>query len=292
MEGQHSMQYERDLIEKGYAIIPDILSGEEVKAAKEMFFRWQNTIPDHDWIHNAIDPHGIYKHHSAGQQEHAWYIRTRPSVQDVFKHLWKTDELIVSFDGSCYISKDCAKKDNIWTHTDQCANKHDLECYQGFVALTSNKERTLIVYEGSHMLHEKYFKDRGITGTKNWHLIEHEYLAEIQDQKRILEVPAGALVLWDSRTFHQNRWGAPKSEERIVQYVCYLPKNHKKNTKAQQKKREKYFQEGRTTSHWPCPVNVNSLQSQTYGNPRRVIDYKKLEKPNLDGLMEDIRRIL
>ena len=51
------------------------------------------------------------------------------------------------------------------------------------------------------------------------------------DLRRVLHVPAGSLVIWDSRTFHQNQYGAPNSEERLVQYVCFLPKNHPKNTK-------------------------------------------------------------
>ena len=140
--------------------------------AEHMFREWQTTIPDHDYLHNTIDPHGIYKYHEVGHQEHAWYIRTRPGVQDVFKKLWKTDELISSFDGSCYISKDCKKKDKCWTHTDQAANNPNLDCYQAFVALTHNKERTLIVYEGSHILHESYFKERGDNSSKNWILID------------------------------------------------------------------------------------------------------------------------
>ena len=45
-----------------------------------------------------------------------------------------------------------------------------------------------------------------------------------------LQVPAGALVIWESRVFHQNQYGTPESEERLVQYVCYLPRNHPKNT--------------------------------------------------------------
>ena len=32
----------------------------------------------------------------------------------------------------------------------------------------------------------------------------------------------------------------PESEERLVQYVCF-PKEHEKNTEANQRKREKYF---------------------------------------------------
>ena len=286
------MDISKELNEKGYCIIPNVLSENEINYAKDLFYKWQKTIPNHDKIHNQIDPHGIYKFHNAGHQEHAWYIRTNPKVVEIFKKIWKTDELVVSFDGSCYISKECNKLDNIWTHTDQAPNVKQLQCYQGFVALTSNKERTLVVYEGSHLIHEKYFSERGIVSSKNWQLIEHDYLDSISDKKKELEVPAGALVLWDSRTFHQNRYGMPKSEERIVQYVCYLPKVNKKNSKSQQTKRLKYFEELRTTSHWPYPIKVNSLQPQTYGNKEREIDYTKLTKPDLSKYINQIKELI
>ncbi len=282
----------QELQTKGYCVIPDVLSSQEVEDAKDLFYKWQKTIPNHDKIHNQIDPHGIYKFHNVGHQEHAWAIRTNPKVIDVFKKIWNTDKLVVSFDGSCYISKDCNKIDNIWTHTDQAPNSKGLQCYQGFVALTSNRERTLIVYEESHLLHEQYFKQRNISSSKNWQLISEEYLETISTKKKALEVPAGALVLWDSRTFHQNRYGLPGSEERIVQYVCYLPKVNKKNSKSQEAKRLKYFNELRTTSHWPYPIRVNSLQPQTYGNQDRKIDYSKLTKPNLERYIDNILELI
>ncbi len=282
----------QELQTKGYCVIPNVLSNREVGDAKDLFYKWQKTIPNHDKIHNQIDPHGIYKFHNVGHQEHAWAIRTNPKVIDVFKKIWNTDKLVVSFDGSCYISKDCNKIDNIWTHTDQAPNSKGLQCYQGFVALTSNRERTLIVYEESHLLHEQYFKQRNISSSKNWQLISEEYLETISTKKKALEVPAGALVLWDSRTFHQNRYGLPGSEERIVQYVCYLPKVNKKNSKSQEAKRLKYFNELRTTSHWPYPIRVNSLQPQTYGNQEREIDYSKLTKPNLERYMDKIMELI
>ena len=137
------MDVRTELANKGYCIIPNILSENEINEAKQLFYDWQKTITNHDKMHNTIDPHGIYKYHHVGHQEHAWYIRTRPNVIAVFKKLWNCDELVVSFDGSCYISKENNKKDAIWTHTDQAPNVKDLQCYQGFVALTSNKERTL-----------------------------------------------------------------------------------------------------------------------------------------------------
>ena len=282
----------KELKEKGYCIIPDVLSSEEVDKAKELFYTWQKTIPNHDKIHSIIDPHGIYKYHQAGHQEHAWFIRTNPKLVNIFKEVWNTDDLVVSFDGSCYISKNCSKADNIWTHTDQAPNSKGLQCYQGFVALTGNKERTLVVYEGSHLLHETYFKEKNIVSSKNWQLIDQEYLESIKTKKKALEIPEGALVLWDSRTFHQNRYGLANSEERIVQYVCYLPKANKKNSKSQQVKRLKYLEDLRTTSHWPYPIKVNSVQPQTYGDKEREIDYSKLTKPDLSKYLEKIHELI
>ena len=116
-------------------------------------------------------------------------------------------------------------------------------------------------------------------------------LESIKDSKRVLNIPAGSLVLWDSRTFHQNQYGLP-GEERIVQYVCYLPKSHAKNNDAMKKKRIKYFNEKRTTSHWPTPINVNGKQPQTYGDKSRLIDYSKLVSPNLDYIKDEIYKLL
>ena len=118
-------------------------------------------------------------------------------------------------------------------------NSKGLQCYQGYVALTSNKERTLRLYRGSHQLHEPYFSQRGIKSTSNWQKkIDPEYLGTIQDRKMALQVPNGALVIWESRVFHQNQYGSPQSEERVVQYVCYLPRNHPKNTSSMTLKRQ------------------------------------------------------
>jgi len=282
----------KQLENNGYCIITDVLNKDEINNALSMFRKWQNTIPKHDWIHSIIDPHGIYKFHEVGHQEHAWYLRTNPKIINIYKKLWNTNELVVSFDGSCYIPKELNKKDSIWTHTDQCSNSDGLKCYQGFISLTNNKERTLVVYKGSHKLHKQYFKDRNISNKCNWNKIELDYLDSIKDRKTILNVPAGSLVLWDSRTFHQNQYGKPNSEERIVQYICYLPKNNPDNTISIQKKRKKYFDDRRTTSHWPYPIRVNGKQPQTYGDNSKIIDYDKLENPNLDKYMDIIKTLI
>lgn len=284
--------YKKKLLENGYVIIPKILDESEILTAKNLFFNWKNSIPNLDKFHNSINSHGIYKFHQVGHQEFAWFIRTRPQIINIFKKLWNTDDLVVSFDGACYIEKNCKKNDKIWTHTDQSSNDSTLKCFQSFVSLTNNEQRTLVVYEKSHLIHEKYFKEKQICNSKNWNLIQHDFLREIEDTKKILKVNAGDLVIWDSRTFHQNQYGYLNSEERIVQYICYLPKNVKENNSSMQKKREKYFIERRTTSHWPYPLNVNGLQPQTYGDKSKLIDYSSLPKPNLDNYIELIKKLI
>ena len=278
--------------EKGYVVIKDILTSKEIKTYTEEFHKWRASIDNLEQLHQKINPHNIYKFHQVGHQRHAWLIRTNPRVYNVFKKLWNTEELVVSFDGSCYMPKETKTVDNCWTHTDQGFKKDGLHCYQGFVSLTDNQERSLVVYEGSHKLHSGYFKEMNITVNKDWNIIDQVYLSKIKDTKRILSVPAGSLVLWDSRTFHQNQYGKPESEDRLVQYVSYLPKDHKKNTKAMQAKRRKYFNERRTTSHWACPIKVNSLQPRTYGDEALRIDYSKLPPIDLDDIIEDINKLL
>lgn len=283
------MTYLEDLRTNGYVVIENVLSPEEVEEAKTSYYEWLDSHPQIKLIHPKISPHGIFKHLQAGHQRHAWFIRTRKNVQDVFKNIWNTDELVVSYDGSCWISADTKKRDNIWTHTDQAPSKKGFRCYQAFVSLTDNVERSLVVYEGSHLLHEEYAKEKNLTGTKDWELIDTDYLDRIKETKRILPVKAGSLVIWDSRTFHQNQYGT-KKEERIVQYVSFLPRSGL--TSKIQEKRRKYFEEKRTTSHWAYPLKVNGLQPQRYGNQNLLIDYSQLREPDLEDLMPEILKLV
>ena len=279
----------------GYCIIENILDPNEIFQAKELFYDWYNSIDNFDYLHSKINPHNIFKFHQAGHQEFAWYLRTKPQIIQTFANIWNTssNNLVCSFDGSCYIKNGNHKLNTkCWTHTDQAPKNKGLLWYQGFVSLTNNKDNSLVVYEGSHKLHEEYFNlINNSNDSKNWQLINQDYLERIKTKKKILTVPAGSLVLWDSRTFHQNIHSST-NEERIVQYICMLPKNVKANSSAMQKKRLKYFNELRTTSHWPYPIRVNSLQPQTYGNNELLIDYNTLTCPNLKNYMPIIKQLI
>ena len=282
----------QELKENGYTIVPDVLTSEEVEQAKEMFYTWKDTVPNHDLIHKQCDPHGIYKYNQAGHQEFAWFIRTRPAVKKVFVDIWETDELTVSFDGSCYISKDIQGTDDFWCHSDQSPKYNELKCYQGFVSLTDNIERSLVVWDKTHLMHHDYFSQLGREkDSSNWQRIPKEDEDKLLPYKKVLPVTAGSMVLWDSRLFHQNQYGETP-EERIVQYVCMLPKNVKENSTAQKTKRQLYFYTKRMTSHWPYPIRVNALQPRHWGNEELMIDYNKLVVPNLTPYMTEIQELI
>lgn len=277
----------------GYLVVPNVLSADEVDTALGMFKNWQKTIPNHDTIHRKCDPHGIYKHHQAGHQEHAWYIRTRPNVKQVFADIWETDELVVGFDGSCWIPKDHKGKDNFWCHSDQSPKDKGLTCYQGIIGLTDNRERTLVVWDKTHLIHHEFFKALGREKQSSaWQKVPQENEESLKPLRRVLHIPAGAMAIWDSRTFHQNQYGPYNCEERYAQYVCMLPKNDPKNTPTVQKKRKKYFEEKRTTSHWPYPIKVNGLQPRNWGDDSLKIDYSQLQEPNIAPYLDVIKTLL
>lgn len=281
-----------DLSKYGFCVVEGVLSKDEIEYSKTVFKEWQGNIINHDEFHKACNPNNIYKYHRVGHTKMAWFIRTRSKVQNIFKEVWNTDELVVSFDGACYMKSDVKNNNKLWTHVDQGAENSELQCYQGFVSLTDNTQKTLRVYEGSHLLHKSYFEEKGLKKTGNWNLIDKDYLDKIEDKKRVLNVPAGSLVLWDSRCFHQNQIGDDNGEERLVQYVCYLPKSHPKNTDSMKKKRLKYLEEQRTTSHWPYPIKVNGLQPRTFGNDDILIDYDSLPMNDLSEYKEQIMKII
>ena len=98
------------------------------------------------------------------------------------------------------------------------------------------------------------------------------------------------MVIWDSRTFHQNIV-SNSDEERLVQYVCMKPKNHPENSALENKKRKIYFDNLRTTTHWPFPISVNNLFPD-FINDSYLIDYDSLPKPNLKPYMNGINNLI
>ena len=226
----------KELEENGYTIIHNVYNNEEIEEYKREFFDWYKNTKDVEKLHQVIHGNGIFKYFEIGHQRFTWLARTNPKIINIFKELWNCDELVTGFDGCCYYPSDYKGTEIYWTHTDQSSHKKGRHCYQSFLSLTSNNERSLLIYKGSHLLHEHYFKTLNIDAPRDWCVLDKNYVSNLEDKKVRVKVNAGDLVIWDSRTFHQNTCGDSNcNEERLVQYLCYLPKNNIKNDKIQQK---------------------------------------------------------
>jgi len=283
----------------GYVVVPNVLNTEEVEEYKAEFFKWFNNAPGLKEYHAKHETNGIFKFYEVAHQRFAWLVRTNPKVVDIFKSIWETDDLVTSFDGACYYPEEFSGDANYWIHTDQSSRKVGRHCVQSFVSFTENVDRTFVLYHGSHYLHQDYFNLTGIDTTNDWCVLEPEYLRGLQYRQKHLHVKPGSLVLWDSRVFHQNTCGPPDChEERLVQYVCYLPRNHEKNTEVEHDKRHNCFLQRINTSHWPYPVReVPRLPtwldsddlSEYVDNSNKFCE---MGDPYIDDLREKIEKLL
>jgi ectoine hydroxylase-related dioxygenase (phytanoyl-CoA dioxygenase family) len=290
-----------ELKTNGYVLVPNVLTQQEVTEYKADFHHLMEKNQHMCELHPRIGVHGIFKFGPFAQSLMRSKIVTNDKVVGLFESLYGTRNLVTSQDGCAYIPSDAdAKTKSVWTHVDQAPSSYETvneadmtrekeyengkKCVQGFVALTTNEERTFRVYPKSHVETRKWFLRSGKTGTKNWHKLEREEL-EGKEYKD-LHVPAGSAVLWDSRSWHQNTNSAV-GEERLVVYVCMLPRENPLNTAKQAEKRLKYFETKRMTSHWPYTVHVNGEQPQTYGDETMLIDYERVVYDELPKELEE-----
>ena len=283
----------------GYVVVPNVLDKDEVEEYKTEFFNWFNNTPGLKDFHAKHAGNGILKFYEVAHQRFAWLVRTNPKVVDIFKGIWETDDLVTSFDGSCYYPEEFSGKANYWTHTDQSSRKVGRHCVQSFVSFTENVGRTLLLYHGSHYLHQDYFNITNTDTPNDWCVLDPDYLKGLDYRQMQLEVDPGSLVLWDSRVFHQNTCGPPHCrEERLVQYVCYLPRNHENNTEEEDIMRRRCFENRINTSHWPYPVReVPQFPTwlSEYDQHQYMINYNNLSitcKPNIDDLREKIEKLI
>lgn len=255
----------------GYDIIDDVLSESDVQFGVKLFKKWYAINSPQE------PPHGVQKFYNCGHSAFAWFTRTRTRVKNVFAKIWGTSELVVSFDGYCYWPKSENRRNTMWLHTDQSLKNREFMGVQAIVAYTDNLEGGFYCIPRSHVTHyAKVISDSGTSST-HWTKYTPEQIEKISELARhepeLIYLKKGQMLIWDSRLVHQN-WYAP--EERLVQYVSYMPRSGLKYSQAV--KRVTYFDQKRTTSHWAYPVRVNSLQPRTFGDESRLIDYSTVKE--------------
>lgn len=172
--------------------------------------------------------------------------------------------------------------------------KPNIACYQGLVnLLEAGKDAPgLVVCPGSHHKFRTFFEENPGAGQVGGNLkgdfvsIKPAQLVSYFKVRPIkLCVPAGALVIWDSRTIHCNTpaannkfTAAPKGHnavipDRIVAYICMSPRPSQHHILMNLlKQKRKAVHEGITTNHWPdefhpsrtAPPRVGDVKEVTY----------------------------
>lgn len=294
----------KEKLEKyGVAIIENVINDEECENMKSGFwdyleFLTKNTVGEMDrnnrktWrnLKYLFPKHGmLIQHFGIGHAEFSWKLRQNPNIYNIFSEFWEVEpeELLVSFDGaSIHLPSEetgLGWQKKTWFHADQSFKRNEFECIQSFISANDINEgdATLRIIEKSHLYH-KEFGETYETGKGDWFQLEDKHL-NFYLEKGLKDVcikcKAGSMVFWDSRTIHfgQGPLKTRKTENtRYVAYLCYTPRSfsgNEKQIKTNLKKKQKAFEEQRTTSHWPH-------KQKLFGKTPRVYPGQELLKFN------------
>ena len=288
----------------GVAIIPGVLNEDECDAMNAGAFDYLETVTakfdtpirreEQDswgelsklWVKHSM----LMQHWKIGHAQYVWDVRQNPKVYNTFATLWDTpaEDLLVSFDGaSIHFPPELTKKGwfrgNTWLHSDQSFTRNELECVQAWVTANQVREgdATLAFMEGSHRFHKAAAEKFNITEKGDWYKLSDEEMMFYEDsgcELHYIKCPAGSIVYWDSRTIHCGQEAMKTRAEpntRNIVYVCYTPR--KLATKATLTKKQKAFNEMRTTNHWPHKPKLFPVNPRTYG--QEIAEIAEIQPP-------------
>ncbi len=293
----------------GVAIIPNVLNDTECnKMANQIwdFFEhisqsWETPLNRNDtntWreFYKLFPLHSmLVQHWSIGHTQASWDVRQNIKIVEIFAHFWECDvnELLVSFDGLSLnlppeITNRGWNRGNTWYHTDQSYTTNDFKCVQSFISgLDINDyDATLSIMEGSHIYHGEFKKTYNVLDKADWYKLTKEQEAFYYNKGctiKNIKCPKGSLVFWDSRTIHcgieANRLRQSPNIRAII-YLCYMPRKLAGEKDLQ--KKQKAFNELRTTTHYPCKIKLFPKTPRTYGHELPTIT--QIEPPVLNEL--------
>eukprot|EP00755_Sulcionema_specki_P006040 Sspe_Gene.34391::Locus_16722_Transcript_1_1_Confidence_1.000_Length_1500::g.34391::m.34391 len=199
----------------------------------------------------------------------AWAARMHPRVKQCFATLHETSDLVTGNDAlffkpGGYEVKD---EDRFWCHSDVCRHMEggEWKCVQGVLYVWGSDHpgaSTTVVCPGTHReVYDEMMADPAMTTLKS-HFCSVTKIYDRQVREKLLErahslarrvpVPAGGLLLWDSRLLHQG-WGGGK---RLAVPVCWEPRERR--TPAARKRKLWMVGTGTPSRHWASLGSVHS----------------------------------
>lgn len=243
----------------GFSVIQNIL---EPSRKEEIYNEFKDDLltvsPNFDFEDNSswvientptIFSKGVAVFNGFGQSNFMWSLRTEPKIQEIFKRIYKCNELVTSLDGfSLFVSQN--QKSSPWLHIDQ--NPHN-ETYsvqgQYNFKTVNNEDAGFIVIPESHKDFNPIVKNM-----KDWYVLKNEEIESFPNEPVKLLMPENCFTIWNSRTVHANTHiVANKSRNltdinRVTAYVAFLPEELR--TEDIKRERINAYINGETTSHW------------------------------------------
>lgn len=268
-----------DLETKGYSIVPGVVSKEDCDSYTRQYKEWVEKFGDDPpFSHDSL-----MHYYRVGHFDATWRVRLKS--KPVFASLWRTEKLLCSMDGIAIgIPPELGggkyrSEDTNWFHLDQGKTRKGLHCYQGAVYLeeTTQDDHCLRLIEKSHLYHDRFqeaFTDAMVledeASEEEFFPLKEEWIAWYKEQgctERIIEVPKGGMVVWDSRTVHDavlpKRDRSNSDRWRFVVFVCMAPAIWA--TDEDYKTKKFAYDNFRSTAHWPSQKNI--VFRSTTGNP-------------------------
>lgn len=237
----------------------------------------------------------IYQYWGIGQSQTVWNVRTNDKIIDIFRQIYSTNDLLVSFDAvSFHIPPETHdnKSKRYYSHDrwhfDQSLKRNNAECIQSWVNAfnTDYDDATtcFMIYSNKyHQRYANYLLANGISlDSDDFIMVNDENINFFITNRCIpyrVKAPKGSLVLWDSRTLHfgskplQSRL---RPNYRMLIYLCYTPSslisesNRKRKIEIMNKRGDQG--EHRMTTHWPHKPKMFGKTPRLYGNNPPIIN--------------------
>ncbi|XP_063409876.1 uncharacterized protein LOC134693099 [Mytilus trossulus] len=252
----------RELETKGYSVIRNVLTDKECEKFISIYKAWVERFGDERpyWDKSLMQQYRL------SHCEPTWNVRL--AAKSVFASIWKTDKLLTSMDGIAIGeppelgNTSFGDPESNWFHMDQGSWREGLHVYQGAVYLeeTTETDYCFRVLEKSVQFHKEFYENfpkavKEAAGEDFYRLSKEHFDWYLSKGCQIMKVPVpkGGIVLWDSRTIHDNKAplvGRPNSNRwRFVVFVCMAPAIWATERDIEMKK--KAYSKMVATAHWP-----------------------------------------
>lgn len=229
--------------------------------------------------------------HGFPQGRFAWETRLHPRVREVFELLFEGEgELCVGMDQLFYRPSHFSYEfgENYGHgHTDH--NFHDLtiadtskwRIFQSILSIWPSIDRGdwgTLIWPGSHKkIHPCLMADRACQRPGHFaHILsmsdpdeKRRVQAGYRAESRRVQLPAGSLLVWDSRTIHQGC----RTGKRLAMPICWEPKSRR--PEGARRRKLLVAASGNFTTHWASLANKASLHWGT--SPRTNGHYDKAQ---------------